>query len=627
MKKKFSIATSLLVLLAGVAGCGNNNSTSNVSSSSVNNSSTSESTSVVTSTNVSSSVISSTTNSTSSSSVDVVVPTDALTDEMLEGLNGGYSAKVYRTTNYEGGSSSRTIAEISVNDKNYAFKRFSTDDGVTKKTLVEDSHYQINPEEDFEMLYNAGLSIGNTVIYTPVMGRDPFIFDEIHLSWEEGAFSNAFATLKASNFTRVGEENKFALNLLDPALEYDNVFNKMDKQLFGDNVESDVESFYLLTNGNKITGFELTYEAYASYESMVYKSVNGNFTGFGADVTSFVKPLEGRNTDAEFDAAMASLRNYNYEVNHTQGGYDYTTNQFVGRGRFEGQCDGNTLNYYYYNNSNKKMMNYAYYNVQYEGQTYLQGAVNINDTYYSDVLYSGSLMDLLPSFNVSSELFIKSSESTDDVLVYDLDKSIVISVDNDNATYSSFDSDGWNDRTVYLTITIDKTNGTINFHNETTDLVDSGLVEDVLYSNIGKVNTLITDNVSDNCDDLSWADLFSNDEISYQALTKKIPVALLDNLPTFGGRYSYVHFDASASALFVDTYEKEENENLITTYGQKLLDAGYIANEVEEGEAPSYSCVFANGSRSYKLKLALGTYWNSDQEWGQFQVFVSVSAA
>lgn len=626
MNKKISVATSLLVLLAGVAGCGNNNSTSNNVSSSVNNS-TVESSSVNTSTSSSSSVINSSSISSSSSSVEVVVPTDALTDDMLAGLNGGYSASISRTTSYEGGSTSHTIAEVSVNDKNYAFKRYSSDDGINKKTFVEDSHYQIKPGEDFEMLYNAGLSIGNTIIYTPVLGRDPFTFEEIHLSWEEGCYSNAFATLKAANFTKVGDENKFALNVNDDTLKYDYVFDKIDAQIFGATVEADIESFYLLTNGNKITGFELNYEPFLSYETMSYRSAKGTFSSFGADVTSYLAPLEGRAKDADFDAAIETLKQQNYSVNHTQGGYDFTTSQFVGRGRFEAECDGNTLNYYYFDNMDRKMMNYAYYNVQYEGEQCLQGATNINGIYYNDVLYSGSLSTLLPSFNISSEMFIKSSDSTDSKLIYDLDKSIVISMDNNNSTYSSFDTDGYNDRTIYLTVIIDKEAETITFHNETSKSNDSGLIEDVVYSNIGKVATLITDNVSDNCDNLTWKELFSNDEVGYKALTAKIPEALLDNLPTFGGNYSYVHFDSSVSVIFVDTYFLEQNSELLNSYSQKLIDAGYTANPVEEDAAPSYSCVFAVGSRNYKLTLTLSSYWNSVQEWGQFHVYVTVSAA
>jgi hypothetical protein len=167
-------------------------------------------------------------------------------------------------------------------------------------------------------------------------------------------------------------------------------------------------------------------------------------------------------------------------------------------------------------------MNYAYYNIEEDGEIYLQGATKIHDNFYPDVAYYGELLDILPSFNVASEMFIKSSESTNDVLVYELDKSITISLDNDNATYSSFDSDGYNDRTIYLTVTIDKVNNTVNFHNETSKEADSGLTEDVLYSNIGQVETLRTDaNTKTNADDLTWEDLFSNDEAAYKSFSSK----------------------------------------------------------------------------------------------------------
>ena len=621
MKKELSIATALLVLLAG---CQNTSS----STSSITQPESSPISSVISENSTGETSSESSTSSSSessSSSSEEIVKTAALTDEMLSGLNGGYSAEVSRACHYEGGSSSRTIAQISVNDKNYAFKRFSTDDGITKKTQVEDSHYQIKPGEEYEMIYNAGLSIGNTIIYTPVTGRDPYTFDEIHLTWEEGYYSNVFATLSAANFTRIGEENKFALNVDDYTLLEDEVFEKLDKQLYGEAVEAEVESFYLLTNGDKITGFELKYEPYLSYDTMAYREVSGTFTGFGADVTSFMTPLTGRGQDAEFDAAIARLKEYNYSVVHSQSGYDFNSNKFVGRGRFEAECDGETLNYYYYDNNNKKRMNYAYYDAEYEGETYLQGATNINGTYYNDVLYYGSLMDMLPSFEISSEMFIKSSESTNDVLVYDLDKSVVISLDNDNATYSSFDSDGYNDRTVYLTITIDKTNNTITFHNETTKADDSGLIEDVVYSNIGGIEQLITTNVSDTCDGLTWKELLSNDEASLAALLGQIPEATLATLPTFGGQYSYVHYDSGAAALFVNTYAKADNEALMESYSQKLVDAEFTANEVEEGGTPSFYTIFQKSNRSYKLTLTLNTYWNNNLGYGQFQVFLQFS--
>ena len=619
-KSKVLLATTLLGVLAGVVGCGGN------SSSSTNANSSTTSTVITSSSSSSSSTV-------ISSSSEAAVPTEALTQEMFSGLQGGYESTFVRSTDYDGAGGSTYILEAKVNDKNYAFKRYSTtidDNGnYQKKVFVEESHYQINPNEEEEWLYNAGLSIGNTVIYSPVMGRDKYSFQEIELTWEEGGYSNVFALLTIGDFTRVGDENKWALNVNDSALEAAGVYRMLASQFFGEEVEADIDHFYLLTNGDKITGFDLKWKTYLSYESYVTKFAFGTFEGFGADVTSFVTPLSDRTKDADFDNAIASLKNHNYKVNHAQYGYDFNANVMASRGHFEAECDGETLNYYYYTSAGKKYMNYAYYNYFMDGETYLQGATNIKGNYYPDVLYYGTLTDILPDFVVSSEMFIKSSASTDDVLVYDLDKSVRISLDCDNATYSAFDSDGYNDRTIYLTVTIDKVNGTVNFHNETSNSEDSGLIEDVTYSEIGSVTTLRTDaNTKENADDLTWKDLFSNDEVAYDSLTSKFPESVLDNLPTFGGRYAYVSYDASG-IIFVNTYEQAENTELLEGYGAKLEAAGYVKGSITSDGVtyPTYYTTFTSGKRTYGLTLTLFTYWNSIQEWGQFQVHISVGAA
>ena len=620
-KSKVLVATTLLAVLAGIAGCRNNSSTSTNANSST--------------AGTSSSVISSTveSTSTSSSSTFVSVYTEDLTQEMFSALQGGYSVEFMKYTDYDGEIGTAEFYEAQVDEKNYAFKRYignKTEDGITKGSMLETSHYQPNPEEEEEWLYNAGLSIGNTIIYTPVLGRDKYTFQEIELTWDEGFYSNVFALLNLSDFTRVNDENKWSLNVNSSTFKTSGAAQAFASQFFGEQISSDIDYFYLLTNGNEITGYELKWKTYLSYESYVTKVSSGTFTGFGSDVVDFMKPLEGREKDADFDNAMASLRNYNYKVKHDQAGFDYTAETMVSRGYFEGECDGETLNYYYYTSDGARYLNYAYYNYVENGETYLQGATNINGNYYPDVLYYGSILDMLPSFNVSSEMFIKQAESTNDVLVYKLDKSVVISLDNDNATYSSFDSDGYNDRTINLTVTIDKVNNTINFHNETSDSSDAGLVEDVCYSEIGEVNTLRTnENTKDNADDLTWEDLLSNDEAAYSALTSKLPDSVLSSLPTLGGRYAYVNYDPSG-IIFVNTYEAAENTDLVTGYGAKLVEAGYEEGSVTDTYGttyPTYYMTFTSGKRTYGLTLTLMTYWNSVQEWGQFQIHIAIGAA
>ena len=139
-KSKVLVATTLLAVLAGIAGCGNNSSTStNANSSTVTGSSSEASSSVISSTVES---------STSSSSTVTSVYTEDLTQEMFSALQGGYSVEFMKYTDYDGEIGTAEFYEAQVDEKNYAFKRFignKTEDGITKGSMLETSHYQPNP--------------------------------------------------------------------------------------------------------------------------------------------------------------------------------------------------------------------------------------------------------------------------------------------------------------------------------------------------------------------------------------------------------------------------------------------------------------------------------------------------
>lgn len=618
-KKQKKLGVSIFSLALLLAGCSNGTLTSDSSSS---DGAVTDSSSSITNPD-----------SSSSSSSEVFVKTEALTEAMFAKIKEGYAAEFFSSTIYEGSTPSVRIRDVEVDVYNYAFREYTAiaNEGAsyTRGSTSKDCHYQVNPaemDEEYPMLYDTGLSIGNNVIYTPVIGRDPLTFKEIHLTWEEGYYSNVFANLSVTNFTRVGDENKFALDLANYDLANAGVYNMLAMQLYGELVAGDIEYFYLLTNGDKIVGFELKFETYLSYESMVSKSSTGTFKDFGDDVVDLLKPLEGLTKDAEFDNAIASLKQYNYHVEHEQGGYDYTSGNFVGRGKFVGDAyNGEELNYDYYTSGNKKYMNYTYYDAEDEEGAYIQGATKIGDKFYNDVGYTGTVKEILPAFDISSEMFVKSNESTATKLIYDLNKDIKISLENDNSNYSSFDSDGYCDRTVYLRVTIDKEAGTISFHNETSKQENVGLIEDVIYSNIGGVSELVTaTNISDNCDDIKWKELLSNNEVAYSEITTSIPESVLETLPTFGGRYAVVYFDSGI--LFTTTYSQEENSQLLAEYQEKLLAAGFTAQPIEnEDEIPTYTLEFTKGPRNYVLSISLATWWNANYNQGQFQVHTSVS--
>ena len=235
-KSNVFVATTLLAILAGIAGCGGNDSSSLAPTSSPVTTSSSE-------VSVESSITS--TVESSSSSKEEVIKTEALTQEMFAELQAGYAVEFLRSTEYDGEKGTTVFYDAQVNDKNYAFKRFMAvgeGDTFVKGKQVEDSHYQINPEEEYEMIYNAGLSIGNTVIYTPVMGRDKYTFAEIELTWKEAGFGNVFKDLSLANFSRVGEENKWELDVNSISGE---VATKIAAQFFGETVSAEIEYFHL----------------------------------------------------------------------------------------------------------------------------------------------------------------------------------------------------------------------------------------------------------------------------------------------------------------------------------------------------------------------------------------------
>ena len=65
--------------------------------------------------------------------------------------------------------------------KSFDYKKSLGQNFLMDKNIIHKISDSINPNEEEEWLYNAALSIGNTVIYSPVMGRDKYTFQEIEL--------------------------------------------------------------------------------------------------------------------------------------------------------------------------------------------------------------------------------------------------------------------------------------------------------------------------------------------------------------------------------------------------------------------------------------------------------------
>ena len=552
-----------------------------------------------------------------------VVPTAELTDAMFAELKKGYSVESFTLKDYSD-SQTYSIFEADVNEFNYAERIFMTTSGspLEKGKVIHDYHYQPDPSEKTKMLYDAGLSVGNTVIYSPIMGEDPHTYEEVPLTWEEGYYSNVFLDLSASAFDRVGTENKFSLIMNDATLEARGVYNKISMQFFNEIPDTEMQEFYLYTDGDDIVSFELIYTPYMSYDAMIAKSSFGNFTAAGSDVVDYIQPLEGEK-DPVFEEAMKKLRRQNYELVQTQQAYDFNQEKFVSQGSYVSQVEnGEKINYDYYAANGSKYMNYGYYGLEYENETCKQGVVQLKGEFYKDYIYVGSMEELLPSFALSSILFKKDASSTADKSVYTLDKSIRISLENNDSVFTPFDADGYLDRLVYVTVTIEAEK--INIHNETVHEGAGGLILDCTYSNFDGVSDLMPEEkIHETSDGLVWSDLLSNNEENLKSIIRLFTQEVLDDIPTIGGVFSNVMSDVSSSAnpiFYVMTYSSEDNDALVEEYSAKLLDAGYTANQ--NGENVNYTKPVTLGTRNYNLNINVSTFWNRIQLWGQFQIGV-----
>lgn len=640
-KKKFLFVLSSFAMFCLITGCQEKTATASSSSNKTISSSTQTTEEIQNSssrtteeTQHSGSQSSTHSSGSQSSSSTIPEPTLALTDAMLAGLNQGYRAEVFAQTKYEGASTSAKILDLSVNEFNASIQVYTTekDKPLERYHLTHDYHYQINPtEEGTKMLYDAGLSIGNDVIYSPVLGKDPHTYEEIELTWDEGYYSNAFKDIRASHFTRINnDENAFSLNLNEPSLLENHTYDKIMWQLFNENINAECESFILKTDGDQIIGFELTYETTSSSETFIQSSSYGNFLAFGSDVVDFVKPLQGEE-DQTFKAAIDQLKALNFAAEQTQQNYDFNQEKFYVSGIYKYKIeDGNKIDYDIYSNATTKYANGGYYGVV-DDETQVsakQSVVKIEDEFYKDYIYSGSMEEFLPDFNISSLCFIKDNSSTETKQVWKLNNEIRFSLDNYITAFSPFDSDGYPDRLIYLTITIE--NDQINIHNETVDQASDrgGLIFDATYSQFGEIQDLMPETkIHDSCDDLTWSQLLSNNEQGSKNLMSSFSKDVIDSLPTIGNGHSDVYVDGKI--LFIYTYDLNETKELLAEYQAKLENADYevlnVNQETLETTLKSKNKVTIS-NRQYYMNITLSIWWNSIMEFGQFQIALSLTS-
>lgn len=578
-----------------------------------------------------------------SSSIEII-KTEKLTDEMFNQLKLGFSATLYSSTKYDGSDLPSTeIYDIKLNEGNFEVQKYTTDkeSPTVKKSLSSDFHYQkdtVNGSEDYPILSSVGLSVGNSLIYSPVMGRDQYTGEDTELYWDDASLDNLFSSLSSSDFTRVNDENKFELKLNTDNVKNNNIEDKIVRQLYSPDLQYDfdlpntsIDTFYILTNGNEIVGFELNLKSYLIAEDYATKSSYGAFVESGSNVTSNVKVLEGTE-DPVFTEAIDKLKTHNYKMVQTQSGRNFYNDKVSYLGKYEAQVeDGKSILYNVYNSSDEKIINFGYYDIAYEGESCKQGVTKIKDNFFKEYIYTESVESFLPEFNFSSLLFNKNeSESTSTKTVYELDKDIKISLDNDSYNYTSFDADGYADRTVYMTITIEEDKVTI--HNQTNETLEEfGLSIDVEYSNFGKVKDLIPESkIKNTTEGLTWTDLVSGNEKKLNSLLSNWKEEVINAIPSIGNEYCLINMDLNNNSptFYVVIYDEDEIDDLIDSYREVLLANGYsyVSDKISEGATqpePNFvknENVLTPKGKEYGMYISLSKFWNGNPgyEYGQF---------
>jgi len=574
----------------------------------------------------------------SSSSEEPLLPTAALTDEMLSGLRSGYHATVRKATLYDGEEGDPYYYDAKVKE-GMAYLHFYSDYEAGAFSSYYD--FLITPvteEDGLTYAYSSGLGINNAIIHEPIEVTDPITREDVNLLWEDAYLENPFKDLSANAFAKVND-NEFSLDLDMEAVTEKDVALKLANQLFFDSYPystslPDVYSFSLKTNGNEIVGFSLEFESYSSSSGnvVIYRST-GVFhdVGTAPEITELT-PLEGAE-DADFQAAMTKLKTMNFKFDQVQYSYDYTgSGTFVKSLHYDGFADGTSLVYNAYDlSSDLKIYAEALTPITYEGISGLGVYVPLGDYYYSDSIFYSAYTDIasyFSKFDLSSKYFTK--EAKDGATVFTLDRSRRIFRGNDISMISPFDSDQYADLLVNLTVTVKE--DSIVFENQTSDDDESGLRFKISFSDFGAYSNLITDaTIKEDCSDLKWSEILSNNQSALKAVTKIYTQENLDAIPTLGGIYANVRIDASsanAPILYTYTYSEETNAELLESYSQKLVDGGFAKESAGDDEEDGYYYTkqVTIGSRNYLLTVTPGTFWNSIQSWGQFQIALSLGS-
>ena len=405
------------------------------------------------------------------------------------------------------------------------------------------------------------------------------------IPWETSGYCNVFFQFRPEDFIKTENEYEFTL---DSTLLNQTALSSTLAVNFVGLMGLSAKSFTLKTDGVKpisysIDFFPLTSSLYGNLDV----HVEGVFLDFGADVIEPLTPIEGENYQI-LDAAFNKLRKYNFKL-------DVTLEARSLKVEVE---NGTTVLYDTYT-KDVKTGSYGYYQ---KDSSSVQGITKIGQNIYPDgESISGVMHSILPTFEISSVFFKKSEGSTDSkqVFVY-RDDIPQYGVSTDYGMFAG-------KHIGKLTITIEADKITID---NTLSLGN----EKFVYYDFDKVSNTLN-NLKENCNDLVWSQIASNQPEELEKLLDFIPKEALDSIPTIGGHYALINLNASYNlqkpvfVVSVDNYQ--EGEQVKQNYIAKLEENGFVEDASDKSSQQLFvkDCLINGETKKVGARIYLAADW------------------
>jgi hypothetical protein len=492
-----------------------------------------------------------------------------LTQAMLDELAKGYQMEsTVVTTSMDGDTASYQswALECAATDGKYSAKSWELcETEVPTKNAVDQFFYATyDPSEATKNTYSVKLGINNKLVYTPIKDSN----GDVQV-WEKGGFSNFWADLSISDFDYTDEDNTFSLYAYDAnrTLAYTELCDQI-----GGGTGWALGGMKMKTDGRHVTDIETTFQDITEYGTTFSTKVTTKVTAYGtAAAVEDINPIEGTE-DADFAAAMDSLRQSNFIC--TTATTKLTTGTDGTVTRTLSGTTVMTMNPYEFKFESKDATGTLTARPQagFQIGNHEQGCLVYGDTVYDNgATATGSIAeDFTPSFAVSSLLFSVDAATK----TYTLNvPNYHLASDYTHLVSSSLKGHGNSTFSVVLK------EGEVDFTFVTVNSETSAAEYAIAYTSIGTVEDVFdVAAVKNDCSDLKFSELLFYKQNYLATLIKAcVNQDTLDSIPTLGGIYSNCTA-STGCVVYASFLTVEEFDGAVTAYKAKLVAAGYTAS-------------------------------------------------